>query len=531
MTDTSSEVVSKGPCECGSSDGKMLYDDGHSYCFVCETYFHGDGTEEPRDDPEEEGMLRVRYRALEARGLTEKTCRRYGYGVSADGRQVAQFFDDTGKLVAQKTRDRDKHFSVLGDTKRVGTMLYGSHLSSGGGKFLTITEGELDALSVDQMMGNQWATVSLPQGCSSYKKAILANLEFVESFAKVRICFDADEKGREAAVAAAKLLSPGKAQIVNLPDKDANEMLVAGKSAGFLSAWWEAKPWRPDGVLTWEDMFAEVRDTPAPPMVPWNHSVLQARTGGIQEGSLVVIAAGPASGKSTFVHELVHHLADLDHRTGVISLEQSERETVLGLLTPLVDKPLHLDPDLKLSDHEEAAAKLNGHVSIYRHVGRMDAAALEETAHWMARADGCSHIILDNLSVVASSENGGGNNDRQVIDDLLNRLISLCKNTKVTVFLVVHLKRPGIGLGYSEGRVPKLEDMRGSGMIEAMSYTVLGLSRDQSREDGIADLHLLKCRHTGQAGECGHLQYNRETGRLVEATEFEDATPEPTEDF
>ena len=67
-------------------------------------------------------------------------------------------------------------------------------------------------------------------------------------------------------------------------------------------------------------------------------------------------------------------------------------------------------------------------------------------------------------------------------------------------------------------------------MIEAMSYTVIGLSRDQSREDGLAELHLLKSRHTGEAGPCGHLKYDRETGRLVEATDFEEPE-ERVEDF
>ena len=33
------------PCEsCGSSDANSLFDDGHQYCFACETYVAGDGT-------------------------------------------------------------------------------------------------------------------------------------------------------------------------------------------------------------------------------------------------------------------------------------------------------------------------------------------------------------------------------------------------------------------------------------------------------------------------------------------------------
>ena len=40
-----SEFVRHEPCEnCGSSDGKSLYSDGHTFCFVCHHYVHGDGT-------------------------------------------------------------------------------------------------------------------------------------------------------------------------------------------------------------------------------------------------------------------------------------------------------------------------------------------------------------------------------------------------------------------------------------------------------------------------------------------------------
>jgi twinkle protein len=467
-------------------------------------------------------MVRATPQALPSRRLTEKTCRRYGYGVDEDNRQVATYYDDHRNPVAQKVRTVNKAFTILGDPKAM--RLYGQHLSKGGGKILTICEGELDALSMDQAHKNQYSTVSVPNGAQSAASAVIKELEWVESFKTVRICMDMDEPGKKAALEIAAVLTPGKAEIITLPLKDPSEMLQAGRTAELVSCFWNAKPFRPDGVLRWEDLFEEVKSQKAPPMVPWNHTVLQHRTGGIQEGSLVVVAAGPASGKSTFVHELVHHLASHGHRTGVISLEQSERETVLGLLTPLTDTPLHRVESLDLNDYQEQADKLNGMVSVYRHVGRMDAETLEDTAKWMAKADGCSHIVLDNLSVVVSSESGAGANDRQVIDDLLNRLVSLTKEVGVTVLLVVHLKRPGQGEGYSEGRVPRLEDMRGSGMIEAMSYTVVGLSRDQAREDGAAELHLLKCRHTGEAGSAGGLKYDRETGRLQEAMDFEATT-------
>ena len=43
MEHDESQAVSKGSCEkCGSSDANTLYDDGHSFCYGCRAYTHGD---------------------------------------------------------------------------------------------------------------------------------------------------------------------------------------------------------------------------------------------------------------------------------------------------------------------------------------------------------------------------------------------------------------------------------------------------------------------------------------------------------
>ncbi len=40
-----STLISKGSCDsCGSSDANALYDDGHSFCFSCNTHKQGEST-------------------------------------------------------------------------------------------------------------------------------------------------------------------------------------------------------------------------------------------------------------------------------------------------------------------------------------------------------------------------------------------------------------------------------------------------------------------------------------------------------
>ena len=47
---------------------------------------------------------------------------------------------------------------------------------------VTVTEGEIDALSVSQLFQNKWPVVSVPIGASGALKAFQNNLEWLEKF-------------------------------------------------------------------------------------------------------------------------------------------------------------------------------------------------------------------------------------------------------------------------------------------------------------------------------------------------------------
>ena len=49
-------------------------------------------------------------------------------------------------------------------------------------------------------------------GVQSAKKHVLNNIEWVEKFDEVIICFDNDEPGRKAAKEVASIITPGKAR-------------------------------------------------------------------------------------------------------------------------------------------------------------------------------------------------------------------------------------------------------------------------------------------------------------------------------
>ena len=164
-----SDKIGHVACEkCGSKDNAAVYTDGHTYCFGCQAYDTGGeediaAAQSHHKRPTE--LIDGYYTALTKRGITEETCRKFDYQVTDSYRgrpqQIANYRNAEGLVIAQKIRDADKNFSILGEAKKM--VLFGQHLWNSGRK-LVITEGELDCMSVSQVQGNKWPVVSLGQG-------------------------------------------------------------------------------------------------------------------------------------------------------------------------------------------------------------------------------------------------------------------------------------------------------------------------------------------------------------------------------
>ena len=86
----------------------------------------------------------------------------------------------TGDLCAAKVREvKTKGFMSMGDVGNVG--FFGQQQCNRD-TFITITEGELDALAIYEMSGKSWDVVSLRSGASNAAKEIKAQLEWLEGY-------------------------------------------------------------------------------------------------------------------------------------------------------------------------------------------------------------------------------------------------------------------------------------------------------------------------------------------------------------
>ncbi len=518
------------PCNnCGSSDGLSINDDGWTHCFVCEERKPPEGEYSPTY---EDVVLEAKqldtvheiYLTIIERGISSDTAK--AYKCAKDGQMYHfNYTDSQGNIIAYKTRTADKNFRTNGDWKNA--VLYGQNLFSKGGKYVTIVEGEFDAMAAYQMLGSKYPVISIRNGASSAVKDIRQHYEWIDSFENVVLCFDGDEAGQKAASQVAELLG-SKAKVFRHLDgmKDASDYLQTKRNKEFVDKWWASEQHVPDGIVAGNTLYDEVMRPVAPADVDYPFVGLTKLTYGIRKGELVTITAGSGLGKSQFVREIVWHILNkTDEGIGLMFLEESVRKTALSIMSLAANKPLHL-PDADATDEEKTDAYNQtlgtDRVYLFDHFGSTSVDNIVNRVRYLAKGLGCSYIFLDHISIVVSAQASG--DERKAIDEIMTRLRMLVQETGVSLIVVSHLKRPE-SKGHEEGAATSLAQLRGSGAIAQLSDMVIGLERNGQAEDeterNTTKVRVLKNRFCGITGPACNLLYSRYTGRMSEVNEEE----------
>jgi len=529
---TTSELIRHESCpHCGSSDANAYYTDGHHFCFSCEAYTAG--TEEENIIETNTEWLSGSFQALRKRGLTEETCRFWGYQVAeynGSPVQVATFRDVSGRISGQKLRTPDKEFKWIGKAKDCG--LYGQWLWRETGKNLVICEGEIDAMSLSQVQNHKWPTVSLKNGAGGAKRDIANSLNWVEKFDNVILMFDQDEAGQKAAREVAEMLSVGKAKIAKLPMKDPNEMLVAGKVSELIDGVFSAREYRPDGLVNIEDLVDEV-NKPVEQGLPWFLDSLTEMTYGRRDCEVYAFGAGTGIGKTDFItQQIAYDVCELGQKVGVFFLEQQPTESAKRIAGKVFQKRFHV-PDGSWTPEElvEGIEQLSGKVMFYNSFGQTDWDVIKNKMRYMAHAEGIRLFYVDHLTAMADTAD-----EKASIEQIMKEMAGIANELKIIIHFVSHLATPD-GKPHEEGGHVSIRHFKGSRSIGFWSYFMFGLERNQQDDDPIkrqtTRLRVLKDRYTGQAtGNCIYLGYNHETTQLYETTNPEEAEENATpEDY
>ena len=544
----------KLPCpKCGGSDPVAKNKDGSAKCFSCGTFFSSyeeaiEGKVIQKNNNYKKGSTFLSsytgvFGSLTDRGISETVAKKYGvrivYNNSGEIAQHIYPYYNGNEIVGTKTRlVVDKDFRFHGTYE--GTGLFGEQLYTTGGRYLTITEGECDALAVAEL-GIRSAVVSIKRGSAGAVKDIRESIEFVESFENVILCFDNDKAGRKAARQIARILKPGKTKILKLPDgyKDANDMLKNKKFAEFTKAWFEAKVYTPSGIIELSSKKSSWLNREIKESIAYPYEGLNRKLYGLRRGELVTLTGGTGLGKSSVTRELEHWLINkTEDNIGIIALEENWQRTADSIISIEANDRIYINEIRNKYTAEELSDLFDksipdGRVYIHAHLGVNNIDEIFSKLRYIIIGCECKWVIIDHLHMLVSALMDS--DERRGIDVLMAKLRSLVEETNVGLILVSHLRRVGGDRGHERGVQVSLSHLKGSQAIAQLSDCVIALERNQQAEDiteaNTTIVRILKSRYTGYTGYACSLLYNSETGRLIELTDEVTFENEDTDDI
>jgi len=527
---------------CGSSDALSVYADGGAKCFSCGwswKEFEKGGNKRVTHIVSEiiEDAGRFPTDGIPDRGITADTCKKYGVRVVVKEGGIAQhiypYYDIKGNLVAQKIRTVEgKKFNCRGSMSRA--TLFGQQLFPAAGKFITVTEGEIDAMSVWQMTGGRSPVVSIRNGANSVND-IKAAYEYLDSFENIVICFDGDDAGREGARKVAEILPPKKVKVVKLPKdmKDANEFLKAGKAQEFYNNyWWKAEEYRPEDIVNYSDLWSRIEEfKKSMKYIPTPWQGINDKLCGFRPGQLIVFAAGTGMGKSAFLKTYIEHILQTTNtKVGAFFLEEIAEDTAVSMMSLAAGLNLRRpevwaaqsEKDLKRWFEESGAGR---RLELYDGFDFDNIDLLMDKIRYLNRARDCGVIILDHLTMVVDD----ADNPTQELNKLVADLKKISVELGIIIVAACHLRKAQNAAKQTEegGRVT-LDDLKQSSSVKQLADIVIGLERNGQAEDPVeantTKMRVLKDRDFGSKGLAAAVVYDKETTRLVERSleDFED---------
>ena len=235
-------------------------------------------------------------------------------------------------------------------------------------------------------------------------------------------------------------------------------------------------------------------------------SAVDQKITGLNKSDLILLAARPGMGKTSFALNIALNVAKSTNMTvAVFSLEMSREQLATRLLSAeaLVENNRLKTGMLRETDWE----KIAGAASVLNRVNiRIDDNPMLSVADMNAkcrRLDNLGVVVIDYLQLMTSAAKGGGGESRQqVVSDMSRMLKIMAKELNVPVICLSQLSRAN---EKRDDKRPMLSDLRESGAIEQDADIVLFLYRDDyyhedTEKHNIAECIVAKNRH-GETGK------------------------------
>lgn len=567
------EFVRHEACKaCGSSDGKAIYADGSYFCWVCKdvkpSQDHIDSSKDtpkvkkvtkkeidleikpstkPPITPERWAQIKEETEQTggEYRNIRDDTYRKFGvrHKFSATDEVIEQYYPITkaGQLVGVKCREVPKDFFSEGQTG-ADCDLFMQHAFSRPGKYVVITEGEIDALSAYQMLNDyakskghdyEFAVVSATTGANSYKQ-IAAQYRFLDKFDNIVISYDNDQAGRNAIEELVKILPKGKIKVMNMRYKDANEYLQKDQDKQFVNDFYDAEQYVPIGIVASNTISNDMRkelEIAKIPLPPFMHKLQDMMSGGIPLGRIINLGSASGTGKSTIVDEIIYYmLFNSPHMTGIVTLESTAGQYGIKLLSRHIGKKIELlstEDAKKLLESDKVKEQENNLFNTENGTPRFylvddrdgDVENLQDAIENLIIGCGCKVVVLDPIHDIIAAL------PLEQQDEFMAWQKGMVKSHMVTFINVCHTRKtPNSSKAGSVGADLHEEDLMGSSALYKSAAANLMFTRNKEAEDEIEKnttiMKATKIRWTGKTGIAGRYYYDNEKHRLYDLDDW-----------
>src|SRR3954452_5284750 len=237
---------------------------------------------------------------------------------------------------------------------------------------------------------------------------------------------------------------------------------------------------------------------------------LDTLTTGLQPSDLIIVAARPAVGKTSFALNVAEHAAVRERKSvGVFSLEMSKEQLVLRLLSSVAnsDSQRLRTGFLQALDFARTAPAMNSLSEAPMYIDdtpNISAMELRPKARRLQAQAGVDLIVVDYLQLMQATTTNRDANRVQEVSEISRGLKALARELSIPVIALSQLSRQP---EMRESKEPRLSDLRESGAIEQDADLVMFLWRDKERgqddqeqEGEVINLKLAKHRN-GPPGE------------------------------
>jgi replicative DNA helicase len=214
--------------------------------------------------------------------------------------------------------------------------------------------------------------------------------------------------------------------------------------------------------------------------IPTGFKQLDKITSGFHRSELIIIAARPSMGKSSFAANLATQMAlRYDVPVAIFSLEMSKEQLANRILCSEAMVDLQKVRTGQISDEEwerlvQAAGDLSKSKLIFDDEPDLTPRLLRAKARRMKREYGIEVIFVDYLQLM-TSRSRNFESRQQEITEISRSLKLLARELKITVVALSQLSR---AVEQREDKRPRLSDLRESGAIEQDADLVMFLYRD-----------------------------------------------------